>query len=37
VTFLVIVLGTVALVSGLRKRFPRNWRFIGHTRFATIS
>lgn len=34
VTFLTITLGVVALVSGLRKRFPGHWRFIGHTRFA---
>jgi hypothetical protein len=34
VTFLVIALGVVALVSGLRKKFPRRLRFIGHTRFA---
>jgi hypothetical protein len=34
VTFLVIVLGVVALASGFRKKFPRHWRFIGHTRFA---
>jgi hypothetical protein len=34
VTFLVITLGVVALVSGFRKKFPRHWRFIGHTRFA---
>src|ERR1041384_7414178 len=34
VTFLVIVLGTIALVSGLRKKFPKHLRFIGHTRFA---
>jgi len=34
VTFLVIILGFVALVSGIRKKFPRHWRFIGHTRFA---
>ena len=34
VTFLVIALGAVALVSGLRKKFPKHWRFIGHTRFA---
>ena len=34
VTVLVIGLGVVALASGLRKRFPRHWRFIGHTRFA---
>jgi hypothetical protein len=34
VTFLVIALGVVALISGLRKKFPKHWRFIGHTRFA---
>jgi hypothetical protein len=34
VTFLVIVLGCVALVSGVRKKFPKRLRFIGHTRFA---
>lgn len=34
VTFLVLALGVVALVSGLRKKFPRHLRFIGHTRFA---
>ena len=34
VTFLVIALGVVALISGLRKKFPKHLRFIGHTRFA---
>ncbi len=34
VTFLVIALGFVALVSGVRKKFPKRLRFIGHTRFA---
>jgi len=34
VTFLVIALGFVALTSGVRKKFPRHLRFIGHTRFA---
>ncbi len=34
VTLLVLVLGLVALVSGIRKRFPRHGRFLGHTRFA---
>lgn len=34
VTFLVIALGVVALVSGLRKKFPKRLRFLGHTRFA---
>ena len=34
VTFLVLVLGAIALVSGLRQRFPKYGRFLGHTRFA---
>jgi hypothetical protein len=34
VTFLVIALGAVALVSGIRKKFPKHLAFIGHTRFA---
>ena len=34
VTFLVIALGAVALVSGLMKRFPKYGRFLGYTRFA---
>ena len=34
VTVLVVILGTGALVSGFRKRFPRYGRFLGHTRFA---
>jgi hypothetical protein len=34
VTFLVIAAGAVALVSGLRGKFPKHLRFIGHTRFA---
>ena len=34
VTFLTIALGVVALVSGIRKRFPKYGHFIGHTRFA---
>jgi hypothetical protein len=34
VTFLVLLLGAVALVSGLRKKFPKHLRFLGHTRFA---
>ena len=34
VTFLVIVLGLAALWSGLRKKFPKRLRFLGHTRFA---
>lgn len=34
VTGLVLVLGVIALVSGLRKKFPTYGRFLGHTRFA---
>jgi len=34
VTFLVIGLGVTALISGLRKRFPKYGRFLGQTRFA---
>src|SRR6478609_2899662 len=34
VTFLVLVLGTVALVSGIRRKFPKYGDFLGHTRFA---
>jgi len=34
VTFLVIALGVIALVSGICKRFPKYGRFLGHTRFA---
>jgi hypothetical protein len=34
VTALVLAMGAVALVSGLRKRFPRYGRFLAHTRFA---
>jgi hypothetical protein len=34
VTFLTLVLGVVALISGIRKKFPKLLRFIGHTRFA---
>ncbi len=34
VTFLTLALGVVALGSGLRRKFPRYGKFIGHTRFA---
>lgn len=34
VTFTVLGLGLGALVCGLRKRFPKYGRFLGHTRFA---
>ena len=34
VTGLVLLLGVVALVSGLRRRYPKYCAFLGHTRFA---
>lgn len=34
VTLLVLAFGVAALLSGLRKRFPKYGRFLGHTRFA---
>lgn len=34
VTFLVLALGVVALLSGLRHRFPKYGSFLGQTRFA---
>jgi hypothetical protein len=34
VTFLVIGLGVVAFFSGVRKRYPKYFSFLGHTRFA---
>jgi hypothetical protein len=34
VTGLVLVLGAVALYSGLRRRYPRCASFLGHTRFS---
>lgn len=34
VTAVVIVSGGIALVSGVRKRFPKYTAFLGHTRFA---
>ena len=34
VTFLVLVLGVIALISGLVRRFPKYCSFLGHTRFA---
>jgi len=33
VTFLVLALGILALVSGLRRKFPKYCAFLGHTRF----
>ena len=34
VTVLVIIIGLLALYSGMRKRFPRYCTFLGHSRFA---
>ena len=34
VTSIVLILGLVALVSGLRKKFPKYCSFLGHTRFS---
>ncbi len=34
VTLLVLCLGVVALVSGLRRKFPRHGSFLGHARFG---
>jgi hypothetical protein len=34
VTILVLLLGVVALWSGLRRKYPKGMRFIGHTRFS---
>jgi len=34
VTFLTIVFGVVALLSGIRKKYLRHLRFVGHTRFG---
>src|SRR4051794_3626713 len=34
VTFLVLALGIVALISGLRGHYPKYFSFLGHTRFS---
>ena len=34
VTLLVFVLGALALVSGLRRKYPKYLGFLGHTRFS---
>jgi hypothetical protein len=34
VTFAVLALGVLALVCGLRRKFPRSLRFLGYTRFS---
>ena len=34
VTFLILALGTVALISGIREKFPKYCQFLGYTGFA---
>ena len=34
VTFLVLGFGVVALISGLRRKYPKYCAFLGHTRFS---
>jgi hypothetical protein len=34
VTLLVLALGVMALISGLRRRYPKYCSFLGHTRFS---
>jgi hypothetical protein len=34
VTLLVLFLGALALWSGLRRRYPKGMKFLGHTRFS---
>ena len=34
VTLLVLAMGLLALVSGLRRKFPKHFKFLGHSRFA---
>lgn len=34
VTFIVVLLGVAALISGLRRRYPPGGSFLGHTRFS---
>jgi hypothetical protein len=34
VTILVLILGVVAFVCGIRKRYPKYGAFLGHTRFS---
>lgn len=34
VTFLVLVLGVIAFISGVRRRYPKYGAFLGYTRFA---
>lgn len=34
VTLLTLIVGILALISGIRKKFPKHCNFIGHSRFA---
>jgi hypothetical protein len=34
VTILVLAIGVLALISGLRRKFPKGCKFLGHSRFA---
>jgi hypothetical protein len=34
VTILVLAIGLLALVTGIRRKFPKGCKFLGHTRFA---
>ncbi len=34
VNAVVLVFGAMALWAGLRRRYPRGWKFLGHTRFS---
>ena len=34
VTLLVLTVGAMAFISGIRKRYPKHCSFLGHTRFA---
>ena len=34
VTLLVIAFGLMAFISGIRRKFPKHFQFLGHTRFA---
>jgi hypothetical protein len=34
VTLLVLIIGVVALISGVRRKFPKGCKFLGHSRFA---
>jgi hypothetical protein len=33
-TVVVLIIGTISLISGLRRKYPRHCSFLGHTRFS---